>query len=66
MNVNAHDFDSPGKNSASLDSDGITPGSIVTFLSPRWFFSAIRTVSTFSTRPCSPLPSFSHMRMNRM
>ena len=28
MNVKAHDFDSPGKNSASLDKDGITPGSI--------------------------------------
>ena len=33
----------PGKNSASFESDGITPGSILIFLSPRWFV----------TRPCA-------------
>ncbi len=64
--LNDQDFDSPGKNSASFERDGITPGSIVTFLSPRWFFSAIDTVSALRTRPCSPWPSLSHMRMNRM
>ena len=64
MNVSAHDFGMPGKNSASFDSDGITPGSILIFLSPSWFRAAIRTVSGFSTRPSGPAPSLSHMRMN--
>ena len=41
-------------------------GSMPIFFSPRWFFSAMATVSGFSTRPCSPMPSFSHMRMKRM
>ena len=43
----------------------MTPGRPLIFMLPKPFFSAACTVSVFSTGPSGPLPSFSHMRMNR-
>src|SRR5262245_48324143 len=66
MNVYAHPFGTPGKNSPSFVSDGIEVTQPGLLRSPRPSAAIWATVLGLSTGPPGPLPSFRIMRMNFM